>query len=319
MFRDQYKKDFDTVIPDAEQIRELSQKLHHEPARPTHKGKNFGIAAALTASLLVGSLVLGDFCPPFGPQNSFTVVAYPADKEEEKTLLTAGMKVELPVGTISRGEAWPEESEQKGYNSCFEGTSSISVIGDNIESVSYSCLTEELHYRDRIMKKQMQQNGELVFCEFAIKQSLIPDADRQKFKRLWNEGYFEDIKQQYFQNRSTNIDDYRITFRQSGEQIPKGEWTIAIEPDYQGKYPFEERGKQVTAKYYEELGNESFEVHWSPGKALDLVSEYKPIDLAQLPGDTIIITANFTDGRTMTKILKLSFDEQGQLMAQLLE
>jgi hypothetical protein len=251
--------------------------------------------------------------------NVCTVVAYAANNENAPTRIADGIKVELPFGTIRRDKLNAYEENGKlvtRYDTGFSN-GNINVIGSNIKSVTYSCVNEELYYHDDVMKNQMQKNGQLEVCEFIVKKSLIPYADAQVFKRLWNEGYFEDIKQQYFKNRSANINEYRIVFEQKGDQISREEWTVHIEHDYKGKYPFEQRGKTVTVQYYKQRGDKSLAVSWCPWKALDLASQYRPLRFSQLPGDTITITVSFINGQTTTRVLHLSYDDSGKLFAQM--
>ncbi|MNI22737.1 hypothetical protein D3C73_762990 [compost metagenome] len=76
-------------------------------------------------------------------------------------------------------------------------------------------------------------------------------------------------------------------------------------------------GKTVIAKYYAELGDSSFEISWTPWYALDLISTNGEISLTDLPKDTITIAVTFTNGKTVTKTMQLSFDSKGSLIAEL--
>jgi hypothetical protein len=58
-------------------------------------------------------------------------------------------------------------------------------------------------------------------------------------------------------------------------------------------------------------------VHWIPWDAIDVVSEDKPIDFADLPQDIITITVHFTSGKILTKQLKLSFNSDGNLIGEI--
>ena len=139
------------------------------------------------------------------------------------------------------------------------------------------------------------------------------------FERLWDEGYFDDIKREYFQDKSADISDYDVTFRQSGEQIKEGTWTVKILYKFDNGYPFVQRGKEVTPRFYEKRGMKSFDVNWSPWYALERVSKDRPIDFAELPSDDITITVHFTNGKTATQRLNFSFDSDGNLIAEVMD
>ncbi|HBC96862.1 MAG TPA: hypothetical protein DC034_08740 [Clostridium sp.] len=77
-----------------------------------------------------------------------------------------------------------------------------------------------------------------------------------------------------------------------------------------------QQGKEITTTFHEELGNKSFDVYWNPWHAIDIISEYGSTDFVNLPEDNITITVFFTNGRSITKHLQLSFNKEGNLIAK---
>ncbi|NMB32692.1 MAG: hypothetical protein GX992_00405, partial [Clostridium sp.] len=67
-----------------------------------------------------------------------------------------------------------------------------------------------------------------------------------------------------------------------------------------------------------ELGTKSFNVDWIPWYAIDMASEDKPIDYADFPADIINIEVSFTNGKKITKQVQLSFNSNGDLLAEVI-
>lgn len=321
MFRKQYKEDFDSITPDPDLVDNLAKKLKNNSGKKHPRILKPLIAAVVALCLLTGGTMLTQYLNP-----TFTMVAFADDNGGEKVNIEEKAKIVLPFGKISRGEkhSYLDEIGQRiyTYDVGFE-QGRISVEGKNIASVTYACEQGEFLHYDSVMEKQMEEEGEIRVCEFTIPTEVIPAGSREDmggaFERLWNEeGYFDNIKQQYFQDISTDISDYQVQFGQDSEQMKQGLWSVEILYKFENGYPFIQRGKEVTANSYEEYGAEPFDTHWSPWYAIDMVSEDKPINYADLPSENITITVHFTNGKTETKQLKLSFSSDGNLIAEVI-
>lgn len=81
---------------------------------------------------------------------------------------------------------------------------------------------------------------------------------------------------------------------------------------------FVKAGKEVITNFQKELGEKSFYVNWSPWYAIDIVSEDGSVSFADLPQDNITIEVHFKDGKIITKHLKLSFNNDGNLIAEMI-
>ena len=76
-------------------------------------------------------------------------------------------------------------------------------------------------------------------------------------------------------------------------------------------------GKEIITNFHAELGEKSFNVNWSPWYAIDIVSEDGTVNFADLPSDNITIEVHFTNGKSITKHLQLSFNKEGNLIAKI--
>lgn len=320
MFRKRYKEDFDSITPDPDVIDNLSEKLKsHALKKYPRIGKHLIAAAVVVCLLMSVGLMTRSFHEP-----SFAMVAFADDNSDDKVYIDENSSVVLPFGKISRGEKHSYINKHGktvcSYDSGFEH-GSISIEGKDISSVTYTCKMGEFSYYDSVMKKRMEDEGKIKVCEFTVPVKIIPLSDDMDatFERLWNEGYFDDIKKDYFQDKSTDISDYEVMFAQTGEQLEKGIWRVEISHKFENGEPFRQRGKEIIAAFYEECGMTSFDASWDPWYALDMVSEDKPIDFADLPSDDITVTVHFTNGKTATKQLKFSFDSNGNLIAEVVK
>lgn len=85
-------------------------------------------------------------------------------------------------------------------------------------------------------------------------------------------------------------------------------------PQWQG----DAEGNEILTTFYEELGNKSFDVNWIPWDAINIVSEDGSVDFADLPSDNMTIEVFFKNGEIMIKHLKLSFNNDGNLIAKII-
>ncbi|RXZ82199.1 hypothetical protein EBB07_10950 [Paenibacillaceae bacterium] len=81
--------------------------------------------------------------------------------------------------------------------------------------------------------------------------------------------------------------------------------------------PYKQDGKQVTAIYYKELGDESFAVRWRPWYVSEEMANDENVNPADFPREKITVNVTFTSGQTAAKTLLLSFKSDGTLVAEL--
>lgn len=322
MFRKKYKEDFDSICPDDEFIYNLSKRsTNRSPAKRPKIIKQL-LAVAAIAAVAVCVLVDGNGITQYFNAPSFTMLAYADENSNAKVGIDENTRMKLPFGKISRGERHSNIDKSgkmvHSYDAGFEN-GGISVEGKNISSVTYACEKGEFNYYDKMMKDRMEKEGKITVCKFTVPVAVLGNDWEATFARLWNEGYFDSIKKEYFNNQSTKLSDYNVHFSQIGEeQIKNGIWTIEILYKFENGYPFEHAGKEVTANYYEERGTSSLDASWVPWYAIEILTEDKAVNnYADLPSDTITITVHFVNGKTATKQLNLSFDSYGNLIAQL--
>ena len=255
MFRNEYKKDFNSVTPDINLIEKTKQRLNNNTAKK-HSGiqKRF-VAAAVAICFLIGiGFMTSNLNKP-----AFALVAFAADGDQIINI-EGNTQVILPFGKISRGDRhfYLDEAGEKiyTYDVGFD-SGGISIKGKNISSVKYTSDLGEFRFFNSIAAKQMGQ----------------PEQDENQKLKIH---VLEDIG------------------------------------------PFLKVGKEIITNFEEELGEKSFYVNWSPWYAIDIVSEDGPVSFADLPSDNITIEVHFKDGKIVTKHLKLSFNNDGNLIAEII-
>jgi len=107
-----------------------------------------------------------------------------------------------------------------------------------------------------------------------------------------------------------------------GKNISSVKYTSEI-GEFRFLHPIPQRqgdaeGKEILTTFYEDLGSKSFDVNWIPWDAINIVSENGSINFANLPSDNVTIEIFFKDGEIMIKHLKLSFNNDGNLIAKII-
>lgn len=77
-----------------------------------------------------------------------------------------------------------------------------------------------------------------------------------------------------------------------------------------------QQGKEIITILNKEIGNKSFDVYWNPWHAIDIISEDGPVDFLNFPKDNITVTVFFTNGKSITKHVQLSFNREGNLITE---
>lgn len=262
MFRKQYKKDFDSIIPDADYVDNMVEGIIEYPKRNRFKKPTRLVAAVVAICLLVG----GGFLANHLTEPTFIMMAYAHDNGDTGVNIEENTSVVLPFGKLSRGErhSYVNETGEKmySYDVGFED-GGISIIGDNISSVTYTSNRGELQYFDSLLAKKM-------------------------------------IDEKKADNNKPN----------SSEKVE----LIAFDDSHL----LMQSGQKITKVFQEELGTKSFNVDWIPWYAIDIVSEDRPIDFADLPADIITIKVSFTNGKEISKQLQLTFNSDGDLLAEVI-
>lgn len=263
-------------------------------------------------------------------KNMFTLVAYATEnsnsknssngssiKQETKTVLNPNVRVQIPFGKIQRGKyntfLYENGKRYEGYEVNFGGGLVFVCNGENIESVTYTSLTGKLRYFDVDLLKEMEAKGDLRICKIPVSGSkLNPEGSfenvKKVFYQMWSNGELDEYKNKYFAGKNIDLDDYSIGF--SGTS---GNWFLVISNKENESYPYKEgpykEGPTVVAK-------SGRSVDWEPTKAIDMVMAYAPLNNEELPGDTVTVTAKFTDGQKLTQTISLSFDKEGNIIAE---
>ncbi|MFF2480975.1 hypothetical protein [Paenibacillus sp. NPDC058071] len=96
----------------------------------------------------------------------------------------------------------------------------------------------------------------------------------------------------------------------------KSGFSIMVE---RGPRSYQQTGHQVTAAYYEELGDQSLAVSWEPWYVSMEMASNPDVNPADSSREKITVSVSFNNGQIVTKTLYLSFESDGTLVAELAE
>ncbi len=252
------------------------------------------------------------------------------------TVLKDNINVQLPNSSIEYSKCDYNEDGYLVYGYGFEygqytidnyGNYSNSFLfdGNNISSVTYAALNGTFQYSNEAYDEKYKEKCPTpkFVCSFTIPSSKMPGKDETEWwpelLKMWNSGELDNYKVKYFDGKDVDLNHYNVCIE---KDIDNNLMTVTIytrpATDLQ---PYME-GKSVTT-----MSNPQYEyIQWylSPEELTILENDAKaqrptPMDYSTLPGDTITVTAKFTDGSTLTKHIDLSFNKDGNLCAKLID
>ena len=236
---------------------------------------------------------------------------------EERAEITADAWVELPDLQIQQdnGAGSVDESGKTTYTYGVSGSGSSSFLveADHIKKVTYESKSGRLTYYNRVVDTWNEQD---LICSFTAPFSLLNYANHGLFDELWNEGYFKDIKDRYFQGLSMDIHDYAYEMTYENPDDPENSRLVVsiyrISPT-----TYLQRGPKITVFYHDTEDRRAFQARWEPTEAIGYLFDHKVTDYSQLPGDAVTITVTFTDGQIVVKMVLLSFNQEGKVLARM--
>ncbi len=230
----------------------------------TNQMNKAGIAAGNSANIVADNTNISS-----DAQNVFTLFVYAAEDESsyningstreienyEKTLLN-DIAITLQDGKISRGEyvEWTHSLGEKagqlyrGYTAGISGNSLFGYAGQNIMSVSFESTTGSFSFWDYTKRDIMERNGELYIAKIFLDKSFFDDNYDvlSQFKKLWNDGFFDDYKEQYFEGKSTNLDDYSVSIGEGHAYDEEGNEISEYENVFDKKVEVPINSKRIT-------------------------------------------------------------------------
>lgn len=261
----------------------------------------------------------------FKQKNDFSIVAYAVSIDNSKTSsgievepntkneLKPNIKVQMPSGKIKRGNV----KKSDGYEVTFEGGSlGLASMGENIVNITYTSENGMLHYFDVELMKEMETNGELYICQIPVSVNVINpergyNSVKKAFSKLWASGDLDEFKNKYFNGKDINLDDYKIGFHGTPDTTGEKRY-MQIYKKESGTPPYFKEGLVVKAAPGKVIS-------WSPDNAMGILRKDGNILYEDLPADTITVSAEFNNGDIVTKTIKLSFNKDGNVIAELNE
>ena len=307
-------------------------------------GRRLIAAAAAVMILLASALGVDHYFENRTSHHSFQIISY-ADSDGmegrpiEERLLDADISMVMPHGQI---ELNPDFNPQNVSDWAYGwGTGSFYVSGKDIARVTYSLKNGMISHYDMAMELKQNIEGNPVQIEFFLPYSALGLNETQdeaqnpeyqleekyteRLKELWNSGgcpELEAVKKGYFAGKSLNIEDYTI-------MNFVGTWSAA---QTGGRYfrfrdialdkQLNSEGHKVTVEYYHFDYGEQFNfsdsiygVLWSPRfKPYPTAAVTSPADL---PGDELTVTVELRNGDVIKKVIRLSFDKEGYVIAKI--
>lgn len=258
-------------------------------------------------------------------KNNFSIVVYAASIDNSKTSpgikvdpntkseLKPNLKVQMPSGKIKRGNV----KNSNGYEVTFEGGSlGLTGMGENIVNITYTSEKSMLHYFDVELMKEMETKGELYICQIPVPVDVINpemgyNSIKKAFSKLWVSGDLDEFKNKYFNGQDINLDDYTIGFHGAPDTTGEKRYMQIYKKD-NGRPPYFKEGLVVKAA-------QGKVINWSPDSAMGILKKDGNIPYEDLPVDTITVSAEFKNGDTVTKTIKLSFNKDGNVIGELNE
>ena len=295
------------------------------------------VSAVIVAFLFISIFGIDYLSESKGEGHSFQIITFAEsegidENQLEERLLDANLSMVMPNGQIML-------HLNDRYSAYGWGTGSFYVTGKDIVRVTYSLKKGKITHYDSAMEYKQNLEGNPVRIEFFLPYSLL-DLDEsqingyelenqytQRLKELWNSGdspELEAVKKSYFAGKSLNIDDYtimnfvgtwsaaqtdgryfRCTDTMQDEQLTREAQTVTVEYyhfDYGEKFNFDDSIYDIT---------------WSPSfKPNEIQGITNPEDL---PGDEMTVTIELQNGEIVKKIISLDFDENGYVVATIMQ
>lgn len=250
----------------------------------------------------------------------------------EEKLLDENISMIMPDGQITLN---PNPVTENAWDYGW-GSGSFYVSGKDIARVTYSLKNGTIAHYDKAMEYKQNIEGNPVRIEFFLPNTAlnIDEAKNfnypleqqytEKFKNLWNSGKcseLEAVKKSYFAGKSLNIQDYTI-------MSFVGTWKGA---QTNGRYfrlrdialdqQLNEEARKVTVEYYHfdygkdfNFDDSIYSVTWNPVfKQGSLTGVKNP---EELPGDEMTVTIELQSGKVIKKVILLSFDKDGYVIAK---
>lgn len=325
-------REFDIEIK--EDTEEENQRLNSDIQKKRLISPKRMIASAAAVILLFLSIFSIDyFFESKGSDYSFQIISFAGSdsidsNQMEERLLEANLSMVMPNGQITLNP-YPDTQDAWAYG---WGTASFYVTGKDIARVTYSLKNGMIHHYDLAMEYKQNIEGNPVRIEFFLPYTVLHLDETaeyhlytERLKELWNSGEspeLEAVKKGYFAGKSLDIENYTI-------MNFVGTWKAAHTG---GRYfrfrdialdeQLNKESHKVTVEYYHfdygknfNFSDSIYSVSWSPTfKPYSMIGVTNPKDL---PGDEMTITIELQNGEIIKKVILLSFDEQGYVVAKI--
>ena len=330
-------RQFDIVIKTEAEEKNQHANSDIEKRRLLSRKRMIAAAAAIIF-LFISITSLDYFFESKGNGYSFQIIAFAGSgnidsNNIEERLLEADISMVMPNGQITLNpNVDTQDAGAYGW-----GTGSFYVTGKNIARVTYSLENGRISHYDTAMEYKQNIEGNPVQIEFFLPYTVLNLDEKQiseyeleekyteRLKELWNSGEspeLEAAKKGYFAGKSLDIEKYSI-------MNFVGTWKAA---QTNGRYfrfrdttldeQLNREAQKLTVEYYDfdygkdfNFDDSIYSVLWSPTfKPNTMIDVTTPEDL---PGDKMTITIELQNGEILKKVILLSFDKEGYVVAKI--
>jgi hypothetical protein len=248
------------------------------------------------------------------------------------TVLKPDVNIELPSFYLFYTNNYPGAADSSYIYgvSYLNGSDELDCTGGNIKSVTYTSLNESLSYYDEAIRqnsKGFKEDEEIEcptpICNFSLPSSMFTNSGDMTgdLIKMWNSGKLDYYKDKYFGGEG-NLTDYYVKFSGNNPIIVTISPLAVVPSTDTDDVDFMLQSKSIIVDAYhryDHIGWGLTDAEYSMLDAYIKLQRPTPMDYTTLPGDTITVTATFTDGTTATKHIVLTFNKDGNLCAKLLD
>lgn len=251
--------------------------------------------------------------------SDFAIIAYASDDTDQKTT------VELSENNISLIDMKIKVYKDFDGVWTFESSSTagFEINADNLKSVTFKSEMGNFSYYDAPLRIYQEKTGEY----YAAKIPLTDEENEEYQNQLNTEGIGRNYQlefltrilnsrdcSQYFSGDIAELDKYSIIYSDK-EDMDNLNQLCLVDMAKIRKELMVKNQKEFTAKTYSDDDTISW-VYYNPDEIGNYLIENPQTKFSELPADNIYITVKFKSGESVTKQLKVTFNDDGMMQLE---
>jgi hypothetical protein len=342
----QFKNGCDTFPLPSESTKAVETRLW---TYSVHRSVRIAVRIAVCTGLAAAFVFTGVFGLPLlekkvggsKPSHDFVLTVQAADT---KTTLKDNVNIKVPSGGLTFDASIFKNGKELQSSSL--GEHYFLCTGENIKSVLYTAKSGKIQYSsDETRARCTQAIRDATVCTIILPNDILYDPNnpgRDLFTTLWNSGKLEEYRNKYFGGKQIDDTRYRI-YKENVNSSSAGGGNGGFiggmpnntpkDPDMTAITIADTWNKEASisevildSAIKTDASDHNAKLIWYPPQpafktAVESADEIRRStgkkDYFSVPGDTITVTAVFTDGQTVIKHIILTFDKDGNLCADL--